>query len=87
MFFHEVEVLGDIDKEDDGDSKIATNKIKIGAKLDIAGLVKASIDYTSQKAKKVKGSYVRRNCGASSATGNCGASITTGYQGKSKTEK
>ena len=80
--FHEVEGLGDIDRDND-DTKVSTNKIKIGAKISIAGLVQASIDYTSSRAKKVKGSSVRKDCGASSATGDCGASSATGYYGAS----
>lgn len=78
--YHQVEILGDIDKDNE-DSKISTNKIKIGAKIDIAGLVKASIEYISKKAKKVKGSSTKKDCGASSATGYCGASSATGYCG------
>src|SRR5574344_613037 len=74
--FCEVEALGDVDKED-GDTKVATNKIKIGAEITIAGLVKAAIE------KKVKGSTVRKEEEASSATGNEGASSATGDYGAS----
>ena len=52
--FAEVEAIGDInkpDKEDREDSKIATNKIKIGAKLDLTGFVKASVDFLWEKCK------------------------------------
>lgn len=52
--FAEVEVVGDInkpDKEDIEDSKIATNKIKIGAKLDLTGFIKASVDFLLEKCK------------------------------------
>ena len=89
--YHEVECLGDTDRDND-DTKVCTNKIKIGAKIDIAGMVKASIDYTSERAKKVKGSTTKKKCGASSATGykgassatgECGASSATGYKGAS----
>ena len=52
--FAEVEAIGDINrpkKEDREDSKIATNKIKIGAKLDLTGFIKASIDFLWEKCK------------------------------------
>ena len=90
--YHEVESLGDIDRDND-DTKISTNKIKIGAKIDIAGIVQASIDYTSKRAKKVKGSTTKKKHGASSATGYKGASSTEnetavavawGYEGRAK---
>ena len=48
--YHEVEVDGDIDR-DLGDTKVAATKIKIGARLTIAGLVKAAIDYTMARVK------------------------------------
>ena len=52
--FAEVEAIGDInkpDKEDREDSKIATNKIKIGAKLNLTGFIKASVDFLWEKCK------------------------------------
>lgn len=79
--YHEVELDGDIDERGDGDTKICATKIKIGARLSIAGLVKAAIDFTMSRVKKEAGSDERH--GASSATGNCGASSATGYRGAS----
>ena len=85
--FHEVEQDGDISKRND-DTKVASTKIKIGAEINIAGLVKAAIEYTLKRvnpeaksnedygASSATGDY-----GASSATGNCGASSATGYKG------
>ena len=78
--YREVEAGGKIDKSG-GDSKVASSKIKIGAKLTIAGLVKAAISYTSERAQKEEGAT--GNCGASSATGDRGASSATGYCGAS----
>jgi hypothetical protein len=46
--FAEVEVLGDIDREE---NKIATNKIKIGAKLELPSFIKASFDFIYEKCK------------------------------------
>ena len=78
--FHEVELSGDIDKSN-GDSKVCSTDIKIGAQLSIAGLVKAAIEFTMSKVNKEADSD--GNCGASSATGYCGASSATGYRGAS----
>ena len=96
--YHEVEQSGEFDRGED-DSKVASTKIKIGARLDISGLVKAAIDFTMSRVKKEAksdedygassatgdcgASSATGNCGASSATGNCGASSATGYKGAS----
>ena len=45
--YHEVEVDGDISKSDD-DTKISAKNIKIGARLDIAGLVQAQFEYVKE---------------------------------------
>ena len=97
--YHEVELDGDIDERGDGDTKICATKIKIGARLSIAGLVKAAIDFTMSRVKKEAGSDERHgyasatggygassatgDYGASSATGDYGASSATGYRGAS----
>ena len=78
--YHEVEQDGDIDREDDG-TKIASTKIKIGARISIAGIVKAAIEYTMSRTKKEASKD--DDCGASSATGYYGASSATGYYGAS----
>ena len=96
--YHEVEQNGEFDRGED-DSKVASTKIKIGARLDISGLVKAAIDFTMSRVKKeaesdedygassatgYKGaSSATGDKGASSATGNCGASSATGNCGAS----
>ena len=96
--YHEVEQNGEFDRGED-DSKVASTKIKIGARLDISGLVKAAIDFTMSRVKKeaesdedcgassATGDYGASSAtgdyGASSATGNCGASSATGYKGAS----
>ena len=96
--FHEVELSGETDKKSD-DSKVCATDIKIGARLTIAGLVKAAIDFTFHRVNKEAESYEERGAssatgykgassatgdyGASSATGNCGASSATGYKGAS----
>ena len=46
----EVEQSGDISRHDD--SKIASTKMRIGAQLNIAGIVNAAIKYTKEKVEK-----------------------------------
>ena len=43
-FYHEVEINGDVSKSTD-DSKFAGSKIKVGARLNILGLVNAQFEY------------------------------------------
>ena len=45
--YHEVEQSGEISRHDD--SKVASTKMKIGARLDIHGLVSAAIEYTKSR--------------------------------------
>ena len=78
--YYEVEQSGDLSRRGD-DSKVASTKMKIRAEINIAGMVKASINYIRERIKEEKGSD--DYCGASSATGNCGASSATGYKGAS----
>ena len=78
--YHEAELDGNTDSCDE-DTKIASTKIKIGASLNIAGIVKAAIEYTNKRSKKENGSD--SDYGASSATGDYGASSATGYKGAS----
>ena len=87
--YHVVEQSGEISRHSD-DTKVASTKIKIGAEINIAGLVKAAIEYTMKrvnpeaKADERQGaSSATGNYGASSATGNYGASSATGYYGAS----
>ena len=68
----EVEQSGDISRHDD--SKIASTKMRIGAQLNIAGIVNAAIKYTKEK--------VEKTCieSKSATAGYCGAA-TAGYYG------
>ena len=89
--YHEVEQTGEFSSNSGSrNSKIASTKIKIGAKLSIAGLVQAAIDFTKSKTVTMQdttGDYgassATGTCGASSATGTCGASSATGSCGAS----
>ena len=78
--YHVVEQSGEISRRND-DSKIASTKMKIGAEISIAGLVKAAIEYTRERIQEDK--EADENYGASSATGYKGASSATGYKGAS----
>lgn len=69
--YHEVELDGSIDKNGGDDTKVAATKIKVGARLSIAGLVKAAIDYTFARIKPEAKADEKR--GAASATGESGA--------------
>ena len=85
----EVEQSGTLSRHG-GDSKVASSKIKIGAEIGIAGLVKAQIewvksqidfDHAIEKADKSKKGKATGTRGAASATGDQGAASATGYQG------
>ena len=87
--YHEVEQSGEISRRND-DSKVASSKIKIGARLDIAGLVKAQIEYTKSHTTTEYTDPDRATAGDSGAAtaGNCGAATagdsgaaTAGYSG------
>ena len=78
--FFEVEQSGELSKSDD-DSKVASTKIKIGAEIGIAGLVKAAVEYTRERTKEEPGGHATGYRGAASATGDQGAASATGDQG------
>ena len=75
--YFEVEQSGEMDRSG-GDSKVASTKIKIGAEIGIAGLVKASVEYTRERATEEPGGYATGDLGAASATGDRGAASATG---------
>ena len=75
--FHEVEQSGDISKSVDGE-KVASSKIKIGVRLDIAGLVNASIEYIKERPEKTISNHSEEKQKANSATGDWSANSATG---------
>ncbi len=88
--YHIVEQSGELSKNS-SDTKVASAKIKIGAEISIAGLVKAAIEYTKERTKPECDATGK--CGASSATGLYGSAIAGdpesiaiawGYKGKAK---
>ena len=78
--FFEVEQSGDMDKASD-DTKVASKRIKIGAEVSIAGLVKAAVQYTMERTEKTGAEHTTGDQGAASATGDRGAASATGYRG------
>ena len=78
--YHKVEATGKIDKENDGDdTKIATNEIKIGARLSWRDIAEASIEFVMKHAKKGgKGANKRADKSVSSNTGYKSVSSNTG---------
>ena len=71
--YHEVEQSGEVSRNGD-DTKVASSKIKIGARLDIRGIVSAAIEYTKSRTTT---EYTDPEM---ATAGNCGAA-TAGYRG------
>jgi hypothetical protein len=78
--FHVVELGGDVHR-DGSDSKVAARKLTVGAQIGIPGLVKAQVEYVTERAKPIKGGHSTGTRGAASATGTSGAASATGYSG------
>ena len=76
--YHEVEQSGKISKDTSG-TKVASSKIKIGAAISIAGLVKASFEYIKARADKTKSNHSKAAKKINSATGDRSANSATGY--------
>ena len=74
--YHEVDLDGKIDDHGVDDTKVAATKIKIGARLDIAGLVKAAIDFVMSKVKP--GATADEDHGLASERGYNSAASATG---------
>jgi hypothetical protein len=80
--YRTVEQSGKIDRHD-GDTKVASTKIKIGASVDIKGLIKASIDYIKERCTNSKSgeNYCALTGGDRSAlTGGDMSALTGGYR-------
>ena len=78
--YHEVEQSGKISRKED-DSKVASTKIKIGARLDIAGLVKAQIEYVKKRTNNEHTDPKRATAGyrGAATAGNYGAATAGNY--------
>ena len=70
--YRQVEATGKISKDEDtSDTKIATNEIKIGAKIDFQTMVKMAIEFTYKHCtKKGKGNNKRSDNSVASNTGD-----------------
>ena len=79
--YHIVEIDEVSDERNDSDSKICGKKIKIGAAIDIAGLVEATVAFNFEKSDKSKRKSATGDFGAASATGDSGAASATGNRG------
>ena len=75
--YHEVEQDGELSRDGD-DTKVASSRITIGAKIDIAGLVKASFEYIKERADKTKSNHSKAERKINSATGDWSANSATG---------
>jgi hypothetical protein len=92
--YAEVEAIGDI-ADGGADSKVATNILKIGHKVDLKGLIKATVDYILEKTKvsenmtATTGNYANAattgNYANAATTGDRANAATTGYRANAAT--
>jgi len=73
--------LEDVDPKREGDSKVAARKITLGAKISLAGLIEAQVEYVTTRAKPVKGSTAKADNAAATASGWSGAATASGRSG------
>ena len=77
--FHEVELGGDIQRGDD-DTKCAATKIRIGARVTLAGMIKAGLDFVFAKVKKSETPAATSGDRSTAATsGDRSTAATSGY--------
>ena len=77
--FFEVEQDGELSRDNE-DSKVASSILKVGAEIDIPGLIKAHVEWVKEQIQEEK---TESNTGYQSAatnTGNRSAATNTGYQ-------
>ena len=78
--YHEVE-LEEVSDEREDDSKVCAKTIRVGARMDIASLVKASVEYTMFKCDGSRSKHTTGDWSVASATGFKGVASATGFQG------
>ncbi len=76
--YHEVEMSGEIDSSQN--DKICSSKIKIGAKINISGIIKTSIDIIRSKAEKESAASSGYK-GNAASSGYCGNAASSGDYG------
>ena len=83
--FHEVELGGDIQRDDD-DTKCAATKIRIGARVTLAGMIKAGLDFVFAKVKESKTPAATSGDRSTAATsGDRSTAATSGYRSTAAT--
>ena len=78
-----VEQSGDLSRHDE-DTKVASRSVSVKAEIDIAGLVKAAVEWTTKRCAPVdpaSPALATGDSGAASATGDSGAASATGKHG------
>ena len=90
--FCDVESLGDIERHLDNndnpvDSKIVTNKIKIGARLDLKGFIEAGVNYVLNVCKEISSGNDSQNASSgynsqNASSGNDSKNASSGYNSK-----
>jgi hypothetical protein len=78
--FAVVEQSGALARHDE-DSKIASSVLTVRAAIDLPSLIQAAVEYTTSRAKPVKGSVARKDNGAATASGRYGAATASGEYG------
>ena len=75
--YHEVE-LEEVSDERADDSKVCAKTIRVGARMDIASLVKASVEYTMFKCDGSRSKHTTGDYSVASATGDYSVASATG---------
>ena len=75
--YHEVE-LEEVSDEREDDSKVCAKTIRVGARMDIASLVKASVEYTMFKCDGSRSKHTTGDYSVASATGDWSVTSATG---------
>ena len=78
--YHEVE-LEEVSDEREDDSKVCAKTIRVGARMDIASLVKASVEYTMFKCDGSRSKHTTGDYSVASATGDWSVASATGCRG------
>ena len=75
--YHEVE-LEEVSEQREDDSKVCAKTIRVGARMNIASLVKASVEYTMSKCNGSRSKHTTGDYSVASATGDWSVVSATG---------
>ena len=81
-----VEASGSIDREENGDTKLASANLHIRAQIQYPDLIAAAIKWVTERCDPVKTKHSIGYSSASSATGDSSASSATGYRSASSVQ-